>query len=421
MAKKEVQVRDMFEGCIGHHAKQSVVVDFITRVCEDNFTHERNGEKRFSGNVWGSSGTSKSAIIESFKNRPVEYCGKKYEGYDVRSIPIAQFEEMGDILGVPDEHIQMTKDAQTRFVPAKNSVIDYYIKMGWGVSDPPKVITKTAKPDWVPTEARPGILHFEDGNRASVRILKGLMQVVQDYRTVEWEIPKGWTIVFSGNPDSQQYIVTSQDSAMLTRQKHITMEPDVKEWAVWAQGAGVDPRGISFLLRYPEMIYGERTNLRTLTEFFHCLKRHKKVDGVSKFEIQVDGSSLLDAITLEAFFVFATRDMRLVIEPEQILCGYDQCKKEFAELMADEKDPRVDIISVTCERLLAYMTSSDYEPSRDGSHKTNFQKFLLDPSIPKSLIHSLMRRTNSNPKVKHYLQGNAEILKEVAATLRVAR
>ena len=61
------------------------------------------------------------------------------------------------------------------------------------------------------------------------------MQLVQDYKTIGWEIPAGWTILFTGNPDRQNYLVTTVDDAIITRQRHITMKPDAKEWAKWAQ------------------------------------------------------------------------------------------------------------------------------------------------------------------------------------------
>ena len=54
---------------------------------------------------------------------------------------------------------------------------------------------------------------------------------------------------------------------MLTRMLHMTMIFDVKSWAKWAMNSGVDPRGIAFVLTYPEVITGERTTPRTLTQF----------------------------------------------------------------------------------------------------------------------------------------------------------
>lgn len=79
------------------------------------------------------------------------------------------------------------------------------------------------------------------------------MQLVQDYRTISWRIPRGWTIVFTGNPDNRYNQVTTMDTAQLTRMKHITLEVDAKEWAIWAQENKIDKRGINFVLRYPEM------------------------------------------------------------------------------------------------------------------------------------------------------------------------
>ena len=276
-------------------------------------------------------------------------------------------------------------------------------KQGWKTTGRMPV-TKYAPPSWAPTEERPGILLFDDGNRASPRILKGLMQLVQDYRTISWSLPAGWTIIFTGNPDTAEYSVTTQDCAQLTRMRHITMKLDVKEWVNWATENNVDGRGIGFALKYPEMIEngGERTNLRTYTEFCRCLERYPdKLNEQQRKSLVIDGNSLLDEEIVSTFMTFMEVDMKLVIDPEKILEDPKFALKEARSLM-DCKEPRVDIISITCNRLIAHILSSNYEMKPE--HIKNFQDFITcegkdnDFCIPKDISQCIMRQITSSKR-----------------------
>jgi hypothetical protein len=220
-----------------------------------------SNEHAYYSNGIESHNTGKTSLLKDFKNVPIEYKNKKYDGFEIVDVPLAQIEEMGDVLGVPEDFILMTKvviDEVTKketieeeWVLAKEVIIEQKIKFGWTFENGGgKTVTKYAPPDWVPTEERPGLIIFDDGNRATERIAKGFMQLVQDYRTISWSIPKGWTILFTGNPDNHMFMVSQQDSAMKTRMRHITMEFDAQEWAEWATKSNLDPRGINYMLKY---------------------------------------------------------------------------------------------------------------------------------------------------------------------------
>ena len=416
--RKKTDEEKSYEGCYGKICKASEIVKFIGRLTHDNFERYDKDQPRWTGNIWGHPGVGKTSLVKALKNQPVKFRGDEYKGYEIVDIPLAQIEEMGDILGVPEDFIEMKKGDITKLVLAKDSVLEDFKNDGWTFAHNGRVVTKTCPPEWVPTEEKPGIIIFDDGNRASIRIQKGLMQLVQDYKTIGWEIPAGWTILFTGNPDNQNYLVTTVDDAIITRQRHITMKPDAREWAVWAVSAGIDKRGINFILKYPEMMIGQRTNLRTLTEFFRCLERYKDIES-HKDDVYTDGLAVLDQETLDSFLVFVTRDMKMIIEPEDILNGSSNIFKEIKTLM-DGTEPRVDIIGVTCDRLFAHIVQNDYKMEK--GHIENFQKFVTFESIPEDMRHSLMRRiaeANTATDLKPFLLGNKEILKFVASSLRV--
>lgn len=417
-----------YEGCYGKQCKASQIVSWIDRLCEDNFY--KSNTNRWSGNIWGHPGVGKTSLVKQLINHPVTFRGKEYSGYKIVDIPLAQIEEMGDILGVPDDYVQMKymndSNHETKWVLAKDAIMNSHINNGWDFVDGANAVTRYAKPDWVPTEERPGIIIFDDANRASIRILKGLMQLIQNYRTIAWEIPAGWNILFTGNPDSNNYIVQAVDQAILTRQKHITMIPDAQEWSIWAENNGVDSRGINFVLAMREVIAGGmRTNMRTLTEFFYSIKKYKDLeikrgDKTALIdEIYVDGLSLLDEETLTQFAVFVSRDMKNVIEPEMILNNVNTALQETYKLM-NNNEPRVDIIGVTTDRLVSYLFKDSYEINKE--HINNFQKYITNEHIPNDLRHSVLQRlafNNKKTQLQEFLLHNDVIKTAVKESLRM--
>ena len=250
--------------------------------------------------------------------------------------------------------------------------------------------TRYAPPAWAPTEECPGILLFDDGNRASQRIMKGLMQLVQDYRTISWELPRGWTIVFTGNPDNRMNQVTSMDTAQLSRMKHVTLLPDVQEWSNWAkQQEDVDPRMIYFLQMHPEMmITGERTNPRSLTEFARALKRFQVMDAEECKLCKIEAAASLDEDVVNQLLVFLTRDMKNVIDPETILTQIDTAVAAAKKLLA-AKEPRLDIIYFSNTRLISRLI--DKGGNCSNADIKNVQKWLLETKMPYDMVITFLQ------------------------------
>lgn len=175
--------------------------------------------------IWGKPGIGKTEIVRDFTRE---------HGWSFRQINPAQFEEMGDLLGMP-----VVEAGQTAF----------------------------SAPSWVPREPGPGILLIDDVNRADDRILRGIMQLLQEGRLISWALPAKWQIVLTANPDTGDFSVTPLDTAMLTRMLHVELVFDLPTWLHWAGKAGLDLRGLDFAARYPELMTGERTSPRSMTQF----------------------------------------------------------------------------------------------------------------------------------------------------------
>ncbi|NJO01893.1 MAG: AAA domain-containing protein [Bacteroidia bacterium] len=313
----------------------SELVTFLHHTLLINDKAEERGLRKTPVCVWGTHGIGKTQTIENFAQE---------NGYKFIYIAPAQFEEMGDLLGMPK--IVDMEEGERRYS-----------------------ITTFVPPDWVPKDPGPGILLIDDVNRADDRILRGIMQLLQNYELVSWKLPPKWHIILTANPDGGDYSVTPMDFAMLTRMMHITLRFEIKKWALWAEKNDVDPRGINFVLTYPEVVSGERTTPRTLVQFFENIfpiQDLKKNIGL----VKMLADACLDESTVNAFISFINNDLSKLLTPEEIINSEDFKTEVYQRLkqLVDQPTKRVDIISVITTRLINYLRVS----------KSKFKKMQVD-------------------------------------------
>ena len=393
-------LEEALKGCKGSRVKMSQVKKWLL----DNILDNMNRETRITLNIWSIPGVGKTSLVKSLEREKVTWNGRDYEGFKIVDIPLAQIEEMGDVLGFPVEEIKMlTPEGQEKWIKAVDSLINDYLSKRWTTEGEQRTIY--APPSWVPKEERPGILLFDDGNRASQRIMKGLMQLVQDYRTISWAIPRGWTIIFTGNPDNKTNQVTGMDTAQRTRMKHITLLPDVQEWADWAfpytLKKELDIRLVQWALKNPEMFTppnAERTNPRSLTEFARALIRFPKTMSEEDLKwCEIEGNASLDKEVVDSILVFLQKNVGSPIEVEEILNDAATTSRKLKEFMVCS-EPRIDIVVVSCRRLLSHLLSNDYQFKRE--HVANVQAFLTDENMPRDQVLNFAGQlTKNNPNL----------------------
>ena len=288
----------------------------------------------------------------------------KEKNWKFAYIAPAQFEEMGDLHGMPnviDPDGEVSGDEYTVYSP----------------------------PNWVPKEEGPGILLIDDINRADDRILRGCMQLLQNFELSSWKLPSKWQIVATANPEGGDYSVTPMDGAMLTRMLHATLKFDAKVWAEWANTNNIDPRGIAFVLTYPELVNSERTTPRSLTQFFEQIKTIKDLKKEIEL-IEAIALSSLDEITSSSFINFVNDELSTLIDPEEILNAkkFEDVKTKIIDLSKGEGGTkRVDRLSTICTRLFIHITSENYKSNE--KHTKNLVSFLLIKEIPNDLLMSL--------------------------------
>lgn len=320
------------------------IQDFIERVT-GNAIHESS--ERTPICIWGVHGIGKTALVEQVAEA---------NGWKFAYVAPAQFEEMGDLHGLP-----VIDGANTRFAP----------------------------PDWVPTEDGPGILLLDDFNRADDRILRGIMQLLQRGELVSWSLPPGWHIVVTANPEGSDYSVTPLDDAMLTRMLHVSMEFEHKVWAKWAVDAGVDERGIAFVLTYPEVVTGSRTTPRSLTHFFEQIKPIEDLRG-SWEHVHALALSALDGEAATAFMSFVNDDLNQLVSSDEILNGaWDDTEARLRELATDTDGLRLDRLNAMTVRLYLAATTDSFEPT--DAQGANLISFLTSDVLPSDLRLMLHR------------------------------
>lgn len=325
----------------GSRAHAGEVSGFLQHTITANLRLESAGLRKTPICIWGRHGIGKTEMVQDLAGE---------WGYDFRYIAPAQFEEMGDLVGMPA-------------IEGKQTVF--------------------RAPAWVPKEEGPGILLIDDVNRADLRILRGIMQLLQNYELVSWSLPPKWQIVLTANPDGGDYAVTPMDDAMLTRMMHITLEFDAKAWAQWATRRGVDTRGIDFVLTYPEIVSGERTTARSLVQFFDAL------EGISDLRKQLPlvrhlGNACLDEETVSAFVAFVQQDLKQLVSPEEICqaANFKSVEKRL-QSMVGQDTLRVDILATVVTRLMHYLTEK--VDRLDNRALANVKAFLLLDFLPNDL------------------------------------
>ncbi len=347
----------------GMESNANEVRGFVEHIIKTNIAAEESGNKKSPICIWGTHGIGKTEMVNQIANTL---------GYQWAYIAPAQFEEMGDLVGMPS-----VENGRTIF----------------------------SSPDWVPTEEGPGILLIDDVNRADDRILRGIMQLLQNYELVSWKLPKFWQIVLTANPDGGDYSVTPMDNAMLTRMMHITMNFDPKAWAVWAEKSGVDSRCINFVLTYPEIAHGQQTTPRSLVQFFQSIESIKNFSEELPL-IQMLGSSCLDEATIVSFISFVQQNLSELVKPEQILKtkNFENDVYKHLKGIVQKEVLRVDIIATMCTRLVNYLTLNEIKPNKDEIK--NVQSFIKMDIIPNDLRLSMLQDlvSSTNAALKAVMQ-----------------
>lgn len=347
----------------GQKANATETKSFIKHILKTAWENEKNGFLKPSACIWGVHGIGKTALVKQIA---------KEEGCKFKYIAPAQFEEMGDLLGMPKRD-----GNKTTYLP----------------------------PEWVPTEECKGVLLLDDANRSDGRILNGVMQLIQNYELATWSLPKGWVIIMTANPDGGDYSVTPIDAAQLTRSHHITMNFEPKVWARWAEQNGVDERVINWVLTHPELLNGddERTNARSVTAFARTISGIKDLSASQGLAHMLAESSMgTEAST--SFMAFIQQNLTELVSPETIVNTTNfkiEVEQSIRKSANVDGSKRIDILATLTTRFVNYLSVNNIQPNDEQLE--NIKSFIKLDFIPNdqrlSMAQDLVSSENTALKV----------------------
>lgn len=346
-------------GTYGTALDAAALSKVLAHVFEANARADLYGELPTPVCIWGPHGIGKTALVRDIAQS---------RGWEFVEVAPAQIEELGDLHGLPtrvDGGSGEARDGRTAFLP----------------------------PEWVPTKRGPGILLLDDLNRADERVLRALMQLLQNHRLYSWALPDRWQIVCTANPENGDYNVTTMDDALLTRMLHFTLSFDVTAWARWARSAKIDKRCIEFVTSYPEAALGRRTTPRTLSQFFRL------VAPIADFAAQRDvvthlAHATLDVGTAASFVRFACDELRVLPTALQLLDADTPtlALTHIGNAARDRDNPsrlRIDRLGTVITRLEEAIEAEGYTPGK--RHGANLTAILASAELPRDMAMRLHR------------------------------
>jgi len=314
----------------GLSVKAEDIKEFIIHIIKMNIANVSIGKATYPVTIWGHKGIGKTAILRQLVTEGIVE--------DLIYIPLAQVEEMGDLLGIPEPDVDPVSG---------------------------KRVTVVRPPHWVPTKDVVGLVVLDDFNRADIRIIKGVMQLLQTAQMLTWKLPPRYTVVLTANPDDKDYLVTSIDPAMYTRMFNITMLVDPMSWLRWADRNNIDRRILSFIAKagrdFLSPDNADRTCPRTWEMFSHaiCNIEDSKQLTISKSVemIKLLGYGVLDSIPVDTFIQFILGELDDIVEPEVIVETYSQNADVRTKILStmSKSPPRTDILYAILSRLVAYI------------------------------------------------------------------
>ena len=314
---------------------------FMGHMISNNQYIQANGKVPVAVNVEGDAGLGKTSSIKQLA---------KEHNMDVIMLNLAEFEELGDLVGFPVKEFQI-KNAEGKTTWINESQIATASAKGYKVVD--KRMSHAA-PEWIQGKSEGGFLILDDYTRADARFMQATMSLIDQQSYASWKLPKNWHIILTTNPDNGDYNVTSLDIAQKTRFISVEVKFDEKVWAKWADSVGIDSRCINFLLMNPEVIT-QSVNPRAITTFFNA------ISSIAKFEenlpiIQMigEGSAGVDVSTM--FTMFINNKMDQIISPSDIINNPNESYVVGAlnTAIGSGDSFRADISSVVATRIINY-------------------------------------------------------------------
>ena len=329
---------------------------FLTHIINNNQYIQGHGKTPVAIEVVGESGIGKtSSILQLAQESKLNFV----------KLNLAQIEELGDLVGFPIRQFEVTNGKETKYVD--ENVIDDARQGGFKPTGNNRM--SYCPPEWIAGKEEGGILLLDDWNRADMRFIQAVMELVDRQQYIRWSLPKNWHIILTSNPDTDDYIVNSIDAAQKTRFISVDLKFDVECWGSWAEENHIDSRCINFLLMHPELV-SKKVNSRSIVMFFNS------ISSIESFEnslglIQMIGEGSVGPEFASMFSMFINNKLDKLVDVRKVL--FDENEESAIRALKSNvgtgDNYRADIASTLTTRLI-----------------NNVVYFAKDNKVEKSLI-----------------------------------
>jgi nucleoside-triphosphatase THEP1 len=328
----------------GHSVQLNVeeAKNFLGHIIDNNRFLQKSGKSLVSTEVVGDSGLGKTSIVLQLAQE---------KGLSFVKLNLAQIEELGDLVGFPIRQFEMSNGTATKWVD-EHAVEDHSKRMGFYTTGANRM--SYCPPEWIAGRETGGVLLLDDWNRADIRFIQAVMELIDRQQYISWTLPKDWHIILTSNPDNGEYLVNSIDNAQKTRFVSINLKFDVECWGRWAEKNSIDSRCINFLLMHPEIIKNE-VNARSITTFFNAISSLDSFENdLSLIQMIGEGSVGPDVATM--FTLFINNKLDKIISPDKILLQDETYVLGTLKSIIGTKDKyRADIASTIATRVTNYV------------------------------------------------------------------
>lgn len=155
---------------------------------------------------------------------------------------------------------QIADKHNLELIDVRLSQLDPSDLVGFPTFDDDKVIFKPVdlfplETDSLPKNKKGWLLFLDEANGASHAVQMASYKLILDRMVGNHKLHPNVFIVGAGNLETDNAIVNTMSSALISRFAHFTIRLDSEEWLEWASKTGIDHRITSFIGFKPNLLY----------------------------------------------------------------------------------------------------------------------------------------------------------------------
>lgn len=369
-------------------------IDELKEFLKKHFLYNKMlSDRKFSPlsiRVTGPSGVGKTSAVEQCVE---ELSNELKREIRWKKLNLANISDTGDLVGFPKTKTLIrrlinedTREYEERWV--WDDSLNRY--KDWEMT--PNSVTAYAHPEWVEYLSEGGILLLDDFNRAPVRILQAIMDIIDRRQFYSWTLPDDVLIVLTGNPSGEDYLVAEEDKAQTTRYITYNVDFDFNCWKGWAMSNGIKEEFIEFIAINHEELFSKDdksdTNIRQWTKLFTLASI---TDLDDKFYGRFIDACVGNKNT-HLFIEHLNEINKIEITGEEILTTskYELMKEKLLKLIFSKNNYyRNSVASIILSRITNYLIQADKDGKKLEKPSEILVKLLSDNVFNKEAIYVL--------------------------------